>query len=144
MKISEIRFSVIIHEGENYDEIKKKFLDLLQGIDLKRVEIFENFSEGLFSSKVYYIFVKIRRKEDIDRFMKNLIERGLNIEDLLRNLNFDERFNIYVRFDKISLLEENRVVPIYGDDVFHLKISIDGYKKSKEKVIELLMKYFEK
>jgi len=144
MKISEIRFSVIVHEGENYDEIKKKFLDLLQGIDLKRVKISENVSEGLFSSKVYYISVKMRRKEDIDRFIKNLIERGLSMEDLLRSLNFDERFNVYVRFDKTSLLEENRVVPMYGDNVFHLKISIDGYKKSKEKVIELLREYFEK
>jgi len=144
MKISEIRFSVIVHEGENYDEIKKKFLDLLNGVDLKKVEIFENIGEGLFSSKLYYISAKIKRKKDMERFIKNLIKRGLDIEGILRSMGFDERFNIYIRFDKRSLLEENKIVPLYGDDVFHLKISIDGYKKSKEKVIEFLKEYFEK
>jgi len=144
MRISEIRFSVIVHEGENYDEVKRKFLDLLRGIDLKKAEIFENIGEGLFSSKLYYISAKIKRKKDMDRFIKNLIEKGLDIEDVLRSMNFDERFNIYIRFDKRSLLEKDRIVLLYGDDVFHLKISIDGYKKSREKVIEFLKKYFEK
>jgi len=141
MKISEIRFSVIVHEGEDHDEIKRKFLSLLNGIDLKRIEIHENVGEGLLSSKLYYIYVKIKRKEDIKKFLKNLIERGLDINDLLENMNFDENFNVYVRFDKRSLIEEDKIVVLYGDDTFHLKISIDGYGKSKENVTKFLVDY---
>jgi len=141
MRISEIRFSVVIHEGEDYNEIRRKFFDLLRDIDLKKVEVHENVGEGLFSSKLYYIYVKIKRKEDIKKFLKNLIERGLDINDMLENMSFDERFNIYVRFDKRSLIEDNRIVVLYGDDTFHLKISIDGYGKSKESVTRFLVEY---
>jgi len=141
MRISEIRFSVIIHEREDYDEIKRKFLSLLKGIDLKRIEIHESVGEGLFSSRLYYIYVKIKRKGDIERFLRNLIEKGLNINDLLENMNFDENFNVYVRFDKRSLIEEDKIVVLYGDDTFHLKISIDGYGKNRESVTKFLMDY---
>jgi len=142
MRISEIRFSVIVHEGESYDEIKRKLFSLLKDIDLKKIEFYENIGEGLLSSKLYYIYVKIKRKEDIKKFLKNLIEKGLDINDLLKNMNFDENFNVYVRFDKKSLIEDNRVIILYGDDTFHLKISIDGYKKNKDNVTKFLMDYF--
>jgi len=141
MRISEIRFSVIIHEREDYDEIKRKFLSLLKGIDLKGIEIHENVGEGLLSSKLYYIYVKIKKKEDIRNFLKNLIEKGLDINDLLENMNFDENFNVYVRFDKRSLIEEDKIVVLYGDDTFHLKISIDGYGKNRESVTKFLTDY---
>ncbi|MEM0379680.1 MAG: RNA-binding domain-containing protein [Nanopusillaceae archaeon] len=142
MKISEIKFSVIIHEWENYEKIKQKFLELLDGINKEKIEIYENKGQGLISSNIYFISAKIKDKNSIKIFLKNILKRLDSINRFLEEINFDENCNVYIRFDKEALLKENRIFPMYGENVFHLKISIDSYKKDKESVKKFLNEFF--
>jgi len=141
MRLSEVKLSVIVHEGEDYNKIKEKVLDLLEGIDKEKVDIMENRGEGIVSSNLIYISVKIKKREHIHTFFRNLIKRGLDIDRFLNEMNSDEDYNVYVRLDKSYLLEKDKVFPLYGDNVFHLKISIDGYGKDREKVRDFFERY---
>ncbi|MEM0379694.1 MAG: RNA-binding domain-containing protein [Nanopusillaceae archaeon] len=138
MKISEVKLSVIIHEWESYEKIKQKIFELLEGINKEKIEINENKGQGLISSTIYFIYIKIKDKISIKKFFKNILERLDDINRFLEELNFDDNYNAYLRFDKEIFLKENKIVPMYGENVFHLKISMDFYKKDKESVKKFL------
>lgn len=141
MKISFVQLSVVIHQWENEKEIEKKFYELLNGIDIKNIEIKKVSDKGLVSYNLIYLYAKLYRKKDIEIFFKNLILKNLDEEELIKNINFDENYNIYFRIDKNELLIKDKVKVMYGDDVFHVRIGIDGYKKTKDSVMEFFINY---
>ncbi len=141
MKISKIVLRVNIHEWDDKDLIIKKIEELLKDIEKKKIKYKIYVDKGLISDKLYVHEISLEKKDIIEKILHNLINMGLNIEEMLRNVNFDENYNIYIRIDKIDLLIKNKVTVKYGNDVFHMKISIDGFKKDRDKVLEFLKEY---
>ncbi|BFI73620.1 hypothetical protein YN1_6070 [Nanoarchaeota archaeon] len=141
MKISNIYIRVNIHEWEDKNKIEESLNLILNNIDRKKIKINYYQGRGLVSNKIYVYEVYINRKDIIEKLFENLIENGLNIEEIEKNGNFDENYNLYLRIDKTDLIVRKRIKIFYSDDSFLLKISFDGYKKNKEKVINFLKEY---
>lgn len=141
MKISQVRLSVVIHDWDNEKLVEEKFNELLKDIEKDKIEIKKNTDKGLISYKLSYLYTKIEKKKYIDIFLKNLLEKGLDINELEKNINFDENSNVYFRIDKEDLIKNDRIRITYGDNTFQVRIGIDGYKKDNEKVKEFIINY---
>ncbi|MGC9133008.1 MAG: RNA-binding domain-containing protein [Nanopusillaceae archaeon] len=141
MKISKIYLRVNIHEWDDKNKVEQAINLLLKDIDRKKIKIKYSEGKGLISNKIYVYEIEIDKKDLIEKFFKNLIELGLDYKEIEKNGNFDERYNLYLRIDKTELLVKNKIKIFYSDDSFLLKISFDGYKKDKEKVLNFLKEY---
>jgi RNA binding exosome subunit len=141
MKISKIYLRVNIHEWDDKNKVEQAINLLLKDIDRKKIKIKYSEGKGLISNKIYVYEIETDKKDLIEKFFKNLIELGLDYKEIEKNGNFDERYNLYLRIDKTELLVKNKIKIFYSDDSFLLKISFDGYKKDKEKVLNFLKEY---
>lgn len=142
MKIRRVRIRIIVHENEDKEFLKNKFNEiLLNNIDLKKIKINEDVGEGLYSYKLYVITYILDKKKYIDKFFENLFNY-IDINYFIDNLNFDENYNFYFRIDKEDLSLKNKINLKYKSDAIQVKVSLDGYKKDKQKVIEFLNEYY--
>ncbi|MGC9079841.1 MAG: RNA-binding domain-containing protein [Nanopusillaceae archaeon] len=143
MRISQIYIRVNVHEWEKKEQIENSINILLKDIDKKKITIKYSEDKGLVSNKIGIYEIRINKKEVVEKFLKNLLSLGLSIEDIEKKGNFDENYNLYLRIDKNDLIIKNKVSIFYGDDTFFIKISFDGYKKSREKIIDYLRNYLQ-
>lgn len=143
IRISRIRVRVIIYEDEDYSFIKEKISKFFDGIDKKDIIIDENIGRGLYNYNIIVINYEIYKKKDIDKFFENLLKLGLNHNEMIENINFDENSNVYLRINRKDFLYRNEINTKYIGDAIHIKISIDGHKKNNEAVKKFLMEYLD-
>ncbi|HIP90253.1 MAG TPA: hypothetical protein EYH22_01735, partial [Candidatus Nanopusillus sp.] len=118
-----------------------KLLEFLEGLpkeDLEKIEIKETKGTGLVSTFLTVYELNLKSKRHIITFLKNLIEKLSSLNELYKNINYDENYSMYIRLDKDLLVNKNIAKPVYARDVFHIKISFNMPHKTEEKVLNEL------
>ena len=139
MRISHVKVRVIAYDWDDPGELKKKLLEFLKGLpeeELEKIQIRETKGTGLISTFLTVYELNLKNRRQILTFLKNLIEKLTSLDDLYKNINYDEDYSMYIRLDKDLLVNKNIARPVYARDVFHIKISFNMPHKTKEKVLD--------
>ena len=141
MRISHVKVRVIAYDWDDPNELKRKLEEFLEGLpekEIKKVKIKESSGTGLISTFLKVYEMNLKNKKHIKTFLANLLKKLTDLNELYKNINYDEDYSIYIRLDKDLLVEKDIAKPVYARDVFHIKISFDMPHKDKKKVLEEL------
>lgn len=141
MRISHIKVRVIAYDWDDPEELKKKLLEFLEGLpkeELEKIKIKEIKGTGLVSTFLTVYELSLENKKHILTFLRNFIKKLSSLDELYKNINYDENYCMYIRLDKDLLVNKNIAKPVYTRDVFHIKISFSMPHKTKEKVLNEL------
>ena len=141
MRISHIKVRVIAYDWDDPEELKKKLLEFLEGLpkeELEKIKIKEIKGTGLVSTFLTVYELSLENKRHILTFLRNFIKKLSSLDELYKNINYDENYCMYIRLDKDLLVNKNIAKPVYTRDVFHIKISFSMPHKTKEKVLNEL------
>lgn len=141
MRISHIKVRVIAYDWDDPEELKKKLLEFLEGLpkeELEKIKIKEIKGTGLISTFLTVYELSLENKKHILTFLRNFIKKLSSLDELYKNINYDENYCMYIRLDKDLLVNKNIAKPVYTRDVFHIKISFSMPHKTKEKVLNEL------
>jgi len=143
MRISHIkvRVRVIAYDWDDPGELKKKLLEFLEGLpkeELEKIKIKEIKGTGLISTFLTVYELSLENKKHILTFLRNFVKKLSSLDELYKNINYDENYCMYIRLDKDLLVNKNIAKPVYTRDVFHIKISFSMPHKTKEKVLNEL------
>ena len=141
MRISHVKVRVIAYDWDDPEELKKKLLEFLEGLpkeELEKIKIKEIKGTGLVSTFLIVYELSLENKKHILTFLRNFIKKLSSLDELYKNINYDENYCMYIRLDKDLLVNKNIAKPVYTRDVFHIKISFSMPHKTKEKVLNEL------
>ncbi|RAP51601.1 MAG: exosome protein [Methanosphaera sp. rholeuAM270] len=105
----------------------------------------KTINEDYFGNEIVILTEKITKKRNCKEFIAlmndKLSEKDKNIikEELERRI--DEKGNLFLRFNKQSLIDE-KIELTYSGDAIHVKIKIASYPVSKENAIKIAHKLF--
>lgn len=141
-----IHFRVFCERQEK-GEVEKSLYELVLLGNPKPL-IKETVAEGFDEKKIFILEASLEKTTFVNSFLKEL-KRGLREED--KQLLFhqaeqrvDEDLNFFLRFEKKSWMENERMILTEKGDCFHLKMNLAAYPKKREKGVLLVKEMFKR
>ena len=144
-----ITLTVFVKEGENKEKIQEALKKLFP-IDFEKDKIKINVqkSTGFEEKKIEILSIKIEKQKHIKIFLENLFSKLTEgqirqISDELETRVDKEGF-FYLRFDKDSWINEEKLFMTDEGNCFHLKFKIAAYPCNKENAIDVMKGFLQK
>ncbi|MBD3253726.1 MAG: hypothetical protein GF383_01470 [Candidatus Lokiarchaeota archaeon] len=142
-----ITLKVFSEFEEDADEIKSTLENLIP-FDLKKekVDLRQKSVFGFNQKKIKIFQVNLTKKRQVRLFLQRLNksltseEKSKIIQELSNRL--DEELNLFLRFDKKELIENNKFLLTDHGNCFHLKINIAAFPKKRNIAMEQINSIF--
>ena len=146
--VHNISIRVFCLPDENIEEVERGLLTLLGYIKNELVEEKISFNiqnaKGFNDKTIKIITVELNKDRNCNHVIAN-IRKNLSIQDkeLLQyqQNRLDERFNLFIRFDKNALANGQFMLTDSGD-CYHLRFSISAFPKSRESALKIVKEMF--
>ncbi|MBI2101623.1 hypothetical protein HYT53_03335 [Candidatus Woesearchaeota archaeon] len=144
-----VKLTAFSHEGEDSESIRDAFLRFFPfSLEENKVILNKTAAEGFHGRKIAVFGAKLAKNSLISRFLENLLS---NLDEIQKqktlmqlDSRLDENLDFFLRFDKDSWIEENKLVLTDSGKCFHLKISIAAFPKKREAALNVIMDLFGK
>lgn len=133
IRITRIAVETFVHATEDEEKVESALRHLMPSSERKKVE-------GHFGNPIVILSGEIKRKRDIESFMKNVKER-IAADDIDFERCTDEEGPLHLRLDKQKLYDG--IFSLRNDGEVKITISIQAYPHKKEDVVLNARKVFE-
>lgn len=142
-----IKLTVFSYENENGKHISDAFLKFFSfNLDDNKIELKKTNAVGFNETKIVIIEVVLAKGYLINQFLKNISDRMDNFQKnlILSQLEsrLDSNLDFFIRFDKNSWINEEKLILTDSGKCFHLKISIAAFPKKREIALNVLKNLF--
>lgn len=142
-----IKVSVFAKEGEDVDKIKEKLLLLIPfDIEKEKVVLEQRTAIGFNEKEIKVFEVLLTKEKHVNLFFENLVNNLSNEtkELILKQAEsrLDEECNLFLRFSKDRLINENELWLTDAGNCFHIKINIAAFPKKRDIAFEIIRNFF--
>ncbi len=148
MKIANsVKIKVYVKEDEDEEKIKGKMLELIHlDIEKEKLALEEQTTTGFNEKKIRIFRILLEKERHVEAFLDNLIEKmGEEVKERILmqvESRLDEKCNLFLRFSKEKLMEENELWITDQGNCFHIKINVAAFPKKKEIAVDIIRNVF--
>ncbi|MBI2541299.1 hypothetical protein HYV80_01135 [Candidatus Woesearchaeota archaeon] len=111
-----------------------------------KVEIKKTNAEGFNEEKIEIFEAVLAKENSINKFLKAFLskldkEQKEKITDQIES-RLDENLDFFLRFDKQTWIDDNRLLITDSGNCFHLKMSMAAFPKKREIALNLAKNLF--
>lgn len=141
-----IEISVFVKQEEDVIVVENVLRSMIPfSLDVENIVLKHQEVVGFFNKKIHILSVVLQKTKHTSAFLQHLMEKlSPDIHTcIIKQVEsrLDERFSLYLRFDK-TLLEKGLYSLTDGGDCFHVKIDLAVFPKKREKAIEIVRQLF--
>ncbi len=144
-----ITTTVFSKDDETFEEIKDSLTKFYPfNLDKEKIKIDIKKAIGFEDKPIKILTIKIEKQNLIKQFAEKLLkmltqgQKDQLIDEL--NTRVDEKGNFYLRFDKKTWFEEEKLFITELGNCYHIKFKIAAYPCDKEKAITLMKRFLQK
>jgi len=138
-----IRLSVFSHEGENSHDILRAFLGFFPfNLEDSKVFLKKTEAAGFNERKIEIFEITLAKTNLISQFLQNL---STNLDENQKQQilsqaesRLDKNLDFFLRFDKDSWVNDEKLVLTDSGKCFHLKISTAAFPKKRKAALNLV------
>jgi RNA binding exosome subunit len=144
--VHNIRLSVFAYEGEDAQKIADTLTSICPfSIADEKLQLKATNADGFNEKKIRIFELVITKEKLTTKFLANLKSnlQAADIDLLIRQLDsrLDNELYFYIRLDKPTLLEQNRLAVTDSGNCFHIRMSMAAYPKNREVALDILTKW---
>ena len=125
IRITRITVETFVHATEDTEKVESALRHLMSSFERRKVE-------GYFGNPILILSGEIKKKRDIESFMKN-VKQKITAEDIDFTRCTDEEGPLHLRLDKQKLYDG--IFSLRNDGEVKVTISIQAYPHKKEDVV---------
>ena len=142
-----IKLNVFSYEYEINKPVFDAFLKLFPfNLEENKVVVKKSVATGLNETKIEILEITLTKNNMINQFLENLLnsldenQKQIILEQLESRL--DSNLDFFLRFDKDSWINENKLILTDSGKCFHLKISIAAFPRKREVALKTARELF--
>ena len=142
-----ICITVFCKPEEDIGLITEKLL-FLAPFDLKKekIKLKKRTAVGFNNRKIIILEVYLKKESHTNLFLTHLVKKLTDEQKLLikkqAESRIDDELNLFLRLDKIRLINENKLLLTDKGDCFHIKIKIAAFPHKREAALKIIDKIF--
>lgn len=141
------KLTAFSYEHEDRGSVLNAFLKFFPfDLEENKVLLKKTNASGFNENRIGILEVSLIKNNLINQFLKNLLscidkkEQQRIIQQAESRL--DDNLDFFLRFDKDSWINENKIILTDSGKCFHLKISIAAFPKKREIALNLIKELF--
>lgn len=144
-----VKLTVFSHEHENSESVLGALLRFFPfNLEDNKVSLKKTEAMGFNNNKIEIFEVILTKNNLINDFLNNVVG---NLDENQKNQilqqsesRLDKNLDFYLRFDKDSWVNDEKLVLTDSGRCFHLRISIAAFPKKKEVALNVIKDLFSK
>ncbi len=142
-----IKISVFSYEDENSQAILDAFLRFFPfNLEDNKVFLKKTDAAGFNERKIRVLEAALTKDKLINEFLRNLLDKlGENQKKKVlqqAESRLDKNLDFFLRFDKDSWINKNKLVLTDSGKCFHVKICIAAFPKKREVALNLICRKY--
>lgn len=143
-----IKLSAFSYENKNSKNILDKFLRFFPfNLQENQVVLKKSIAAGFNKTKIDIFEITLTKNNLINQFLESLLNNlyGNQKEIILEQLKsrLDKNLDFFLRFDKDSWINENKLLLTDSGKCFHIKISVATFPRKREVALNTIKSLFE-
>ncbi len=144
-----IKLTAFSYENENSKNILDKFLRFFPfNLQDNQVVLKKSIATGFNEAKIEVFEITLAKNNLINKFLENLLnnldenQKEIILEQLESRL--DNSMDFFLRFDKDSWINEQKLLLTDSGRCFHVKMSVAAFPRKKEVALNTIKSLFTK
>lgn len=134
ISFTKLDFSFSVHSTENFDKNMIAIANLIPDEIIKDTKITVEELEGGYDNPIQYVFIKIRKPNEIEKIIENLARKLTQEQKNQLNNEFEKRFDFdgktfFLRIEKEAIFK-NKLDIATSDNVIKIAIKMVSYIKN--------------
>ncbi|TFF99954.1 MAG: hypothetical protein EU541_03605 [Promethearchaeota archaeon] len=147
MDVHSIIIEVFSKPGEDLEEIRTKLIALFPfDLNEEKITLQQKSAIGFNEQIIKTLRVNLQKQRHIKTFLSHLMDQ---LSDKTKEIilsqaekRLDEDLYFYLRFDKKTLLQNNRYLLINEGDCFYFKLKVAAFPKKKDEALAIINNLF--
>ena len=134
ISFTKLDFSFSVHSTENFDKNMIAIANLIPDEIIKDTKITVEELEGGYDNPIQYVFIEIRKPNEIEKIIENLARKLTQEQKNQLNNEFEKRFDFdgktfFLRIEKEAIFK-NKLDIATSDNVIKIAIKMVSYIKN--------------